>query len=43
MEILQRIVDSPDLESSIEKCKEKLAELDAIFEKIDYASQITYD
>ena len=25
------------------KCKEKLAELDAIFEKIDYASQITYD
>ena len=23
--------------------KEKLAELDAIFEKIDYASQITYD
>ena len=25
------------------KCKEKLAELDAIFENIDYASQITYD
>ena len=25
------------------KCKEKLAELDAIFKKIDYATQITYD
>ena len=25
------------------KCKEKIAELEAIFDKIDYAVQITYD
>jgi len=25
------------------KCKEKLKEMDAIFDKIDYATQITYD
>ena len=25
------------------KCKEKIAELEAIFEKIDYAVQVTYD
>ena len=25
------------------KCKERIAELDKIFEKIDYAAQITYD
>lgn len=25
------------------KCKEKLAELDKIFDNIDYAAQITYD
>ena len=25
------------------KCKERIAEMDAIFEKIDYAAQITYD
>ena len=25
------------------KCKEKLAELDKIFDDIDYAAQITYD
>ena len=25
------------------KCKEKIAELEAIFEKIDYAAQVTYD
>jgi len=25
------------------KCKEKIAELEAIFDKIDYAAQITYD
>ena len=25
------------------KCKEKIAELDAEFEKIDYAAQITFD
>ena len=25
------------------KCKEKIAELEAIFDKIDYAVQVTYD
>ena len=25
------------------KCKEKIAELETIFDKIDYAAQITYD
>ena len=25
------------------KCKEKIAELEAIFDKIDYAAQVTYD
>ena len=25
------------------KCKEKIAELDAIFDKIDYDVQVTYD
>jgi hypothetical protein len=25
------------------KCKEKIAELEAVFEKIDYAAQVTYD
>ena len=25
------------------KCKEKIAELEAIFDDIDYAAQITYD
>lgn len=25
------------------KCKEKIAELEAIFDEIDYATQITYD
>jgi|TARA_R110000822_G_scaffold32398_1_gene92978 hypothetical protein len=25
------------------KCKEKIAELESIFDKIDYAAQITYD
>ena len=25
------------------KCKEKIAELKAIFDEIDYASQVTYD
>ena len=25
------------------KCREKLAEIEAIFEKIDYATQITFD
>ena len=25
------------------KCKERIAEMDAIFDKIDYAAQITYD
>tara|TARA_R110000796_G_scaffold245261_2_gene369407 strand:+ start:73 stop:258 length:186 start_codon:yes stop_codon:yes gene_type:complete len=25
------------------KCKEKLAELEAIFDEIDYAVQVTYD
>ena len=25
------------------KCKEKIAELDKIFEKIDYATMVTYD
>jgi len=25
------------------QCKERIAEMDAIFEKIDYAAQITYD
>ncbi len=25
------------------KCKEKIAELDAEFEKIDYATMVTYD
>ena len=25
------------------KCKEKIAELEAIFDEIDYAAQITYD
>ena len=25
------------------KCKEKITELEAIFEKIDYAVQVTYD
>jgi len=25
------------------KCKEKIAELEAIFDRIDYAAQITYD
>ena len=25
------------------KCKEKIAELETIFDKIDYATQITYD
>ena len=25
------------------KCKEKLAELNKIFDKIDYASMVTYD
>ena len=28
---------------AIMKCKEKLAELDKIFDDIDYAAQITYD
>ena len=28
---------------AIMKCKEKLKELDAIFDEIDYAAQITYD
>ena len=25
------------------KCREKIAELEAIFDKIDYAAQVTYD
>ena len=25
------------------KCKEKIAELEAIFDEIDYAAQVTYD
>ena len=25
------------------KCREKIAEIEAIFEKIDYATQITFD
>ena len=25
------------------KCKERIAEMDAIFDKIDYAAQVTYD
>ena len=25
------------------KCKEKIAELESIFDKIDYAAQVTYD
>jgi hypothetical protein len=25
------------------KCKERIAELEAIFDKIDYATQVTYD
>jgi len=25
------------------KCKERIAELESIFDKIDYAAQITYD
>ena len=25
------------------QCKERIAEMDAIFKKIDYAAQITYD
>ena len=25
------------------KCKEKIAEIEAIFDKIDYAAQVTYD
>jgi len=25
------------------KCKEKIAELEAVFDKIDYAAQVTYD
>ena len=25
------------------KCKEKMAELEAIFDEIDYAAQVTYD
>lgn len=25
------------------KCREKIAELEAIFDKIDYATQVTYD
>ena len=25
------------------KCKERIAELEAIFDKIDYAAQVTYD
>ena len=25
------------------KCKEKIAELEAIFDEIDYATQVTYD
>jgi len=25
------------------KCKSRIAELEAIFEKIDYAAQVTYD
>ena len=28
---------------AIMKCKEKIAELDKIFDNIDYAAQITYD
>ena len=28
---------------AIMKCKEKLKELDAIFDEIDYAAQVTYD
>jgi hypothetical protein len=28
---------------AIMKCKEKLKELDEIFDKIDYAAQVTYD
>ena len=28
---------------AIMKCKEKIAELDAIFDEIDYATQVTYD
>ena len=28
---------------AIMKCKEKIAELDKIFDDIDYAAQITYD
>ena len=28
---------------AIMKCKEKLKELNAIFDEIDYAAQITYD
>jgi hypothetical protein len=28
---------------AIMKCKEKIAELDAIFDEIDYAAQVTYD
>ena len=28
---------------AIMKCKEKIAELDAIFDEIDYGAQVTYD
>ena len=28
---------------AIMKCKERIAEMEAIFDKIDYAAQITYD
>ena len=28
---------------AIMKCKEKIAELEAIFDKIDYDAQVTYD
>ena len=34
---------TPGNEFAIMKCKEKIAELDKIFDNIDYAVQITFD
>ena len=37
------ILKNSESDFAIKKALQKLAELDAIFEKIDYATQITHD
>jgi len=40
---LERKKKTPGTGFAKMKCKEKIAELEAIFDEIDYAAQVTYD